>query len=186
MQDYFEFVEYVIYPKLRRPQKKPKKTYYFENDLSYAQPTHYYVNPGGYASASPEPQPQTYYYAYRNQAPTANLYYDTVTGQYFYRKASPGQYFYTASVPNAYVNANHPNMYFTRGAPNASASHFNQFRHAQQNANPNTEETQKEEEPGGVIITEVSDDEDYEFSNKSDKKKDYVDAISLNGEEDQV
>ena len=34
-----------------------------------------------------------------------------------------------------------------------------------------------------AIVTEVSDDEDDHLRNRSDKKEDYVDAISLNGDE---
>lgn len=58
---------------------------------------------------------------------------------------------------------------------------------AQQNAQNEEEEKIRAAAAanGGVIITEVTDDEDdEEFKiNKDEKKKDYVDAISLNGDD---
>lgn len=90
--------------------------------------------------------------------PGTGLYYDPLTGQYYQNQFYTNQQFYSnphkQDLPNNY-------FYF----PNAN------MRQASNIVQPLNGENK-------VIITEVSDDE----SDKQASKKDYVDAISLNGD----
>lgn len=126
-------------------------------------PPHYYVHP----NHSYTEQPTAYYFTYRTPQ-QANLFYDTVSGQYFYRK------------PHVHVH------------PHAHAHQGNQFypnqggpyqRNSQNYFYPSQQPTAETKPNGGAIITEVSDDEDDHLRNKSEKNKDYVDAISLKEDE---
>ncbi|RNA44214.1 hypothetical protein BpHYR1_047744 [Brachionus plicatilis] len=132
-----------------------------EVDSDY--PSHYYAHP----STAYIEQPNAYYFTYRTPQ-QANLFYDPASGQYFYRKPHIHMH------PHAHP---HPtNQYY----PNQNGPYQ---RNSQNFFHPNAEPTTETKPNGGAIITEVSDDEDDYLRNVSEKKKDYVDAISLKGDE---
>lgn len=79
-----------------------------------------------------------------------------------------------------------PRNFFFRG-PTAYYTDENGEYEASENVE--AESSLEERANGGAIITEVTDDEDnsdLDHSCQASKKKDYVDAISLNDEETQV
>jgi hypothetical protein len=175
---------------------------------------------------TPTPQPTSYFYSnYPNHHPhhhshhhhhhphhpqTAQIYYDTLTGQYFYQKSHSAPthahvHATTTLGPNVQVPPANPHYYFTanqnRSAsyinPNAAyyraaylANHLKNLSQQQQQQHQQQQQQAEEEEkskPGGVIITEVSDDDESELQmDASEKKKEYVDAISLNGDEEEI
>jgi hypothetical protein len=118
----------------------------------------------------PPPPPPTH---------AGTLFFDQFTGQYFYQKSATNinqsAYFYDPLG----VYSNHSNIYVVR-EPYMDEN-------AQMNAN-NSEDEEEDSSKKAVIITEVSDedeelDDDIGINIKSRaKKKDYVDAISLNEE----
>jgi hypothetical protein len=112
------------------------------------------------------------------------LYFDQLTGQYFYQKnaqnSSQTQFYY-----------DHINSFYSNQSPNNIYAFYDD---RSQNLNDNDDNSEEDTENGSkassnVIITEVSDEEEDEIEinirNRA-KKKDYVDAISLNEEDNNI
>ena len=159
---------------------------------SYVQPNkqQYYLNNGGIYSdginsfyafyqpptAPPPPPPPP-------PAQGGILYFDQLTGQYFYQKNAPH-----SSQTQFYYD--HINGFYSNQSPNNIYAFYDD-RSQDVNDQDNSEEDAdngSKTSSSNVIITEVSDDEEDEIEvnirNRA-KKKDYVDAISLN-EEDNI
>ncbi|CAF0778652.1 unnamed protein product [Brachionus calyciflorus] len=169
---------------------QPNSEAYYQNYPNYNSSGNFYYNPrsshphNSYytnRNAAYIEQPTVFYYTYRTQ-PNPNLFFDPVTGQYFYRKQAAHVHH-----PHAHVHShNHPHAH-THGQQFFHHQNGNhQFMKGHRNFPSNPSDIPTPESPttqNGAIITEVSDDEDDFLRNKSDKKKDYVDAVSLNGDE---
>ena len=85
---------------------------------------------------------------------------------------------------NNNAQTNSKNAYFYPQANAAAYASPQFFAYRQQNSNEEKAEAEEESAPGGIIITEVDNDEnEYDLKKiRANKKKDYVDAISLKDE----
>ena len=155
------------------PYVPPNKQFYFDNNKMYVEGFNYdfYQHPAAPQPAPPPPPPHLPTHA-------GTLYFDQLTGQYFYQKSTH--------------SLNQSKLYFDQMSglySNSNIYAFNDqiFDDANMDSlNDNFDNNSQESEEGfkttSAIITEVTDDEDEVEINikKRDKKKDYVDAISLN------
>jgi hypothetical protein len=153
---------------------QPNKQYYLNNAGIYSDGINSFYAFYQPSTAPPPPPPPP---------PTQGgvLYFDQLTGQYFYQKnpqnSSQTQFYY-----------DHINSFYSNQSPN-NVYAFYDDRSQHDNDHDNSEE---ETDNGSktcssnVIITEVTDEEEDELEanvrNRA-KKKDYVDAISLNEED---
>jgi hypothetical protein len=119
------------------------------------------------------------FYYFSNYQATANngaqglVYFDPITGQYFYQKKP---YYFNGQMP-----ANAQAAFYQNAFQQFNANMNNQKNNSAGNSETND---QSEKVSSGVIITEVTDEEDeFEINRKKyNNQKDYVDAISLNDE----
>ncbi len=159
----------------------PNSPYYVNRNSGYGESQQYFYYPANHPSFHHQQQhhhqQQQQQQRINSAANSNNIFYDPNSGQYFQYQTRPqnAQYIYNQNLNGIYAN-----LYAYRKAQQATAQAMNET---------NSFETQydtansKETVSGNVIITEVSDDEDIDYSSKYDGKKDYVDAISLNEEE---
>jgi len=128
-----------------------------------------------YYSTSPTYQDsygRSYYYSqnsYQNAYQSdyykqnSTLYYDTVTGCYYYQTTVP--------------NSGH-NYYYYQNPTTSSPSNSNSYGHASPSHASYSHASQEDNRRAECIVTEVTDDEEeYELS--TNRKKEYIDAISI-------
>jgi hypothetical protein len=141
----------------------------------------------------PESNDDPYYY----WNPTTNQYHYRSTGQPYNANTHQSYNYYNQTTGSA-TQQNGYNQNSNEYAEMWKA-YLNQQRQYQNSNCSKEENVEREEEKNGVIITEVSDNDDNEEgqnknykTDESDdekynlnKKKDYVDAISLNEDEDE-
>jgi hypothetical protein len=137
----------------------------------YAHNHNYHVP--NYTSDVSSGQQESYYYQSRPyQQQQQTFFYNPQTGKYYYQKSNiqqTAQYYYDQNTGKVYSNF-YP---YTNYQENYQEGEHEEYYE---------EETKSDSSVQGVIITEVSDDEDNEFKLNKDKKKDYVDAVSLKDE----
>ena len=141
---------------------------------------HQHSHPHQHQHAAQHPPPQT------QSTPETNLYFDPLTGQYFYSKSQSQnqQFYYSQPSHHSFQN---PTFYAYREQQQQQGN--KKFHESNPNTNSNgVDESNKDPSKQNVIITEVDDDDDdydaNEFKlNSKETKKDYVDAISLNDED---
>lgn len=107
------------------------------------------------------------------------LYFDQLTGQYFYQKS-------THNMSQAQFYYDHMNGYCSNQSTNNIYAFYEDGYSQNANNSEEDEEVGSKTSSSNVIITEVSDEEDDEIEiniRNREKKKDYVDAISLNEED---
>ena len=143
-------------------------------------------------------QPQMHQQHQRPQNLNENkYYYDPLTRQYFFTEQRPNSNFqhnnFNQSNHQQHQNHRFQNNFrpnFTQSGifpnPNLHSFRNQQFNRNVSSQNENLNESTASESKPSVIITEVSDDDEeneFKLKAKSDKSN-YVDAISLNEEEE--
>lgn len=165
----------------------PHQKQYYTNNSHFNDNTnifyyyHQHTHPHQHQHAAQQPPPQT------QSTPETNLYFDPLTGQYFYSKSQSQnqQFYYSQPAHHSFQN---PTFYAYREQQQQQQGN-KKFHESNPNPNSNgVDESSKDPSKQNVIITEVDDDDDdydeNEFKlNSKETKKDYVDAISLNDED---